>query len=62
MPLAAEYHQYARECVKSASEAKSKFEHEQFLNMARAWTEAALRLEGVLSPTEECPPYPSVWH
>jgi hypothetical protein len=45
-----EYHQYARECLQSASKAQSEQERKQFVSMARAWTQAAL-LEGVPNPT-----------
>jgi len=52
MATAVEYHQYARECLHWADEAKSEDQQKHFLGMARAWTQAALRLEG-LSPSDE---------
>jgi hypothetical protein len=52
METAAEYHQYARECLQWAAEAQTADQRKEFLSMARAWTEAALRVEGVLVPIE----------
>ena len=53
MALVDEYREYARECLESASKAET--EHDQFLNMSRAWTQAALRLEGAdpVSPIKD---------
>jgi hypothetical protein len=45
MATASEYHQYARECLESADRATSENDRKQFINMARAWTVAALQLE-----------------
>lgn len=45
MATAEEYHQYARECLLSASAAQSEAERRQFLDMADAWTRAARLLE-----------------
>jgi hypothetical protein len=53
MATAAEYHQYARECLQWADETQTKDQRKEFLSMAHAWTEAALRVEGVLVPIEE---------
>ena len=53
MATAVEYHQYARECLHWADEAESEDQRNHFLGMARAWTQAALRLEGLLVPTED---------
>jgi hypothetical protein len=50
MATAAEYHQYARECLEWADEAESEDQRKHFLGMARAWTQAALRLEGLMVP------------
>jgi hypothetical protein len=50
MKTADEYQQYAEECIRAASEAKTEEERKAFLDMARAWTEAALRIQGVLVP------------
>jgi hypothetical protein len=60
MATAAVYHQYAREAVQSASKAKTEIERQHFLSMARTWTEAALRVEGVVVPIEESNPFPPV--
>jgi hypothetical protein len=55
MALADEYREYARACLESASKAETEHERKQFLNMSRAWTQAALRLEGAdpVSPIED---------
>jgi hypothetical protein len=53
--LADEYRQYARECLESAAQAESEHDRKQFLNMARAWTQAALRLEGAGAPGQIIP-------
>jgi hypothetical protein len=47
MPKAEEYRQYARECLETAANATTEHQRRQFLDMARAWTLAALRLEPV---------------
>ena len=54
MALADEYRQYARECLESAAQA-AEHDRKQFLNMARAWTQAALRLEGAGAPGQIIP-------
>jgi hypothetical protein len=46
MAKADEYYRYARESVAAAYGARSEHERKQFLSMARAWTRAALLLEG----------------
>ena len=55
MALVDEYREYARECLELASKAATEQERKQFLNMARAWTQAALRLEGAdpVSPIKD---------
>jgi hypothetical protein len=50
MASAAEYRQYARECLEWADKAENEAERKHFLSMARAWTQAALRLEGLMVP------------
>jgi hypothetical protein len=40
-----DYRKYARECARFALEAQTEAERTTFLEMARAWSEAALRLE-----------------
>jgi hypothetical protein len=45
-----EYRAFATECFQWAEEAKTEEQRKAFLGMARAWTLAAMRLEGVLIP------------
>ena len=52
MSLSDDYRQYASQCLESAAKALTDDERQQFLNMARAWTQAALRLEGAGTPRE----------
>jgi hypothetical protein len=51
---AKELRENANECLGWARTAKTEREREIFLQMARAWTEAAMRLEG-LSPLADAP-------
>jgi hypothetical protein len=66
MAKADEYYQYARESVAAADEAQSEHERKQFLSMARAWTRAALLLEGAspisIDATETGPHPPELSH
>jgi len=41
-----ECQQYAKECVRWAAQAKTEDERTAFLDMARAWTQAARRFTG----------------
>jgi hypothetical protein len=50
MATASEYRQFATECLRWATEAETDDMRNAFLDMARHWTLAALRLEGVLIP------------
>jgi hypothetical protein len=44
MPYTAdEYEQFAKECIASARNAKTEFERNAFVDMARAWTLAAAK-------------------
>ena len=45
-----EYRQFANECLRWATEAETEDDRKAFLELARVWTFAALRLEGVLTP------------
>ena len=45
-----EYRQFANECLRWAAEAETEDDRKAFLELARDWTLAALRLEGVLTP------------
>ena len=47
MATVSEYRQFANECLRWATEAETEEERNAFLQMARDWTLAALRLEGV---------------
>jgi hypothetical protein len=50
MTTADEYRQYANECLRFADEAETDDNRQSFLDMARDWTLAAMRLEGALHP------------
>ena len=45
-----EYRQFANECLRWAAEAETEDDRKAFLELARDWTLAALRLEGVVTP------------
>jgi hypothetical protein len=45
-----EYHEYAEECLRWAAQAKTEDQQKAFLEMAQAWTMAAMRVEGILVP------------
>jgi hypothetical protein len=55
MATAREFQEFADECMRWAAEAHTEDRRQAFLQMACAWTQAALRLEGVLIP-EPTPP------
>ena len=55
MATAEEYHGYAKECLQRADEAKSDDQRQCFLDMARDWTLAAMRLEGMILGRSERP-------
>jgi hypothetical protein len=46
MSTADEYHKFARDCLRWAARARTEEQREQFLSLARNWTEAALEIEG----------------
>jgi hypothetical protein len=50
MPTAEEYRQFAAECFRWADEAETEEMREACLQMARDWTAAALRAEGLSRP------------
>ena len=56
MTTAKEYRHFAEECLRWASEADTEQDRAAFLELARDWTLAALRLEGVLIPSPTEPP------
>jgi hypothetical protein len=55
MAAVKEFHEFADECMRWAAAARTEDQRQAFLQMACAWTQAALRLEGVLIP-EPVPP------
>ena len=50
MTTAQEYRKFAEECLRWAAEADTEEDRNSFLELARDWTLAALRVEGVLIP------------
>ena len=42
MTSASQFRQFAEECLRSAEDAQTELERKAFLDMARAWTRAAL--------------------
>jgi hypothetical protein len=50
MATVSEYRQFATECLRWATKTETEDMRKAFLDMARDWTLAALRLEGVLAP------------
>ena len=50
MTTAKEYREFANECLRWAAEIKADDDRQAFLDMARDWTFAAMRLEGILIP------------
>jgi hypothetical protein len=59
MTTAKEYREFANECLRWAAEVKADDDRQAFLDMARDWTLAAMRLEGMLIPDgKEIQPFP----
>jgi hypothetical protein len=52
-----EYREFAAECLRWATEVAEE-ERQAFLDMARDWTLAAMRLEGILVPESETTNFP----
>ncbi len=50
MTTAAEYREFATECTRWAVESESEEMRKTFLDMAQQWIEAALLVEGVITP------------
>jgi hypothetical protein len=48
-----EYREFAAKCLHWATEVDSEEDRQSFLDMARDWTLAAMRLEGILIPDGE---------
>ena len=53
MATAIEFRQFASECLRWATEVDNEKDRQSFLDMARDWTLAAMRLEGTLMPDSE---------
>jgi len=53
MATAQDYRKFAEECLRWATEAETEEFKDAFLQMARDWTLAAMRLEGVLVPRQQ---------
>jgi hypothetical protein len=53
MTTGKEYREFADECLRSATEAESEKERQLYLDMARDWTLAAIRAEGLAIPSGE---------
>jgi hypothetical protein len=54
MPTTAQqYREFAAECLRWATEVQTEEDRQSFLDMARDWTLAAMRLEGSLVPIGE---------
>jgi hypothetical protein len=49
-----EYQRYATECIAWAHKAKTDADRKAFLDMARAWTQAAAKMNGI--PIDVVPP------
>jgi hypothetical protein len=60
MSTPADCRAFAKECFEWADQAKTDDQRRAFLDMARAWTAAALRMEGVLIPDNSGPPSPNL--
>jgi hypothetical protein len=50
MTTAQEYRKFAEECLRWATEAETEEFKDAFIQMARDWTLAAMRLEGFPAP------------
>jgi hypothetical protein len=62
MSNASEFWQYAEEALLSASQCETDNEREVQLNLARAWTQAALRSEVAIASAGPSPPQSSRWY
>jgi hypothetical protein len=59
MPTTAkEYREFAAECLRWATEVDSEEDRKSFLDMARDWTLAAMRVEGTLILSGDQQPRP----
>jgi hypothetical protein len=57
MTTAKEYREFATECLRWATEVEAMDHRQAFLAMARDWTLAAMRLEGLLVPETKMEPH-----
>ena len=53
MATVSEYKQYANECLRWATEAETEEDRKALFDLARYWTLAALRLEGVMRANDK---------
>lgn len=53
MATVSEYKQYANECLRWATEAKTEEDRKALLDLARYWTLAAIRLEAARPATDK---------
>jgi hypothetical protein len=56
MTTADEFREYAKECLRWADEAETDEQRQSFLDMARDWTLAAMRLDGMLGQKDSGQP------
>jgi hypothetical protein len=56
MTTTIEYERFAKECMDSARAARTDAERKAFLDMAKAWTPAAAKVNGGFVPAELAPP------
>ena len=56
MTTAKKYREFATECLRWATEVEAMDHRQAFLAMARDWTLAAMRLEGLLVPETKMEP------
>jgi hypothetical protein len=57
MTTAEEFREYAKECLQWADEAETDDQRQSFLDMARDWTLAAMRLDGMLGQKDSDQPF-----
>jgi hypothetical protein len=52
MTTAKEFREFAAECLRWATEVEAADDRQAFLELARDWTLAAMRIDGILLPDE----------
>jgi hypothetical protein len=60
MTTADEFREYAKECLRWADEAETDEQRQSFLDMARDWTLAAMRLDGMLGQDDPGQPFENI--